>query len=200
MKRDLIKPLGVLIASATLLISMAACTSTTITKTSEITSQASPEESFTWSDEASCSSCHAVEAKSTTNPSLLAAKHQSADIVCIDCHDSANMQTVHQDVISDAVVQIRAKSYPQSLCLNCHLSYSDLMGLTENSKAFIDVNNRAINPHDTHRGKIDCNNCHKVHRGSPLISYCYGCHHTGELTGCTASDCHSNIPSPFTYK
>ena len=66
-------------------------------------------------------------------------------------------------------------------CLSCHGDYPSLARATARLK---------INPHASHLGEEECYQCHKMHRQSAGIKFCYTCHHTGELVKC--SKCHND--------
>jgi hypothetical protein len=46
--------------------------------------------------------------------------------------------------------------------LTCHGSYADLAMLGAELE---DEDGLVVNPHDTHRGEVDCYKCHTVHDG-----------------------------------
>jgi len=72
-------------------------------------------------------------------------------------------------------VPLRELRYPKESSYECHQhgSYEEIVG---------------ANPHASHYGEMDCRLCHKMHKESPLIKGCYGCHHAGTFESC--STCH----------
>jgi hypothetical protein len=108
-------------------------------------------------------------------------KHAALGLKCLDCHNVTTMQEIHKNATSAPPPPIGTTKYTNSLCLTCHGSYAALIELTKNSKAFLTPDGKAINPHNTHEGQVECYNCHQTHQMSPGIIYCYGCHHTGDL-------------------
>ena len=57
------------------------------------------------------------------------------------------------------------KAPAQSTCLACHGSYDKLAKATAKSKP---------NPHDSHMGRVDCSECHSMHKTSRFM--CRDCH------------------------
>jgi hypothetical protein len=139
----------------------------------------------TWSLETDCATCHPDQVNSMTDPALLAFNHALISNKCVGCHDLATLQVSHKDFSSTSSVPY--EQYPQSFCLKCHGSYPVLVALTANSTAFLDPDGKAINPHDTHVGQVECYKCHLIHDVSPGIKYCYSCHHTKTLE---CGECH----------
>lgn len=79
---------------------------------------------------------------------------------CSVCHDTTvdedgNITAVDLDTITD--------------CMDCH-DYDDVKESTKNWD-----DNEKENPHDSHLGEIDCENCHKFH-GEVDTLYCNECH------------------------
>jgi hypothetical protein len=50
-----------------------------------------------------------------------------------------------------------------------------------------DVQN-SVDPHAEGSPQLECNRCHKMHRESPGLDYCFGCHHSGTFAPCDT--CH----------
>ena len=75
----------------------------------------------------------------------------------------------------DYEMPLRELRYPKESSYECHQhgSYEEIVG---------------ANPHASHYGEMDCRLCHKMHKESPLINGCYGCHHEGTFESC--STCH----------
>jgi len=77
-------------------------------------------------------------------------KHTNFGVDCITCHDE----------------EPAAKPVPMAVCLSCHGSYDDLADKNE------DMGEN--NPHASHNGQLECNNCHHVHQ--PSVNFCGQCH------------------------
>ena len=84
---------------------------------------------------------------------LLEEKHKNTGITCEACHKE----------------KPPSQAVPTAVCLSCHGSYSELVEKTK------DVKPR--NPHESHLGDLDCDNCHHVHK--PSVNYCGECHTFG---------------------
>jgi len=145
---------------------------------------------FSSSDTDNCTSCHKKYSESIKNSKTLGGKHAPVIKDCFTCHNKSALETVHKDITTPPGNLIKERKYPNDLCLNCHGSYDQLTEKTKNSTAFMTVDGKAINPHDTHVGKVECYNCHKMHKDRQPIEYCYGCHHTRQLNNC--KDCHGH--------
>jgi fumarate reductase flavoprotein subunit len=57
-------------------------------------------------------------------------------------------------------------------CLSCHVSYAVVAKRTKSLEP---------NPHDSHQGEIECNQCHKGHKADE--NFCKSCHKDGTFTG-----------------
>jgi fumarate reductase flavoprotein subunit len=76
-------------------------------------------------------------------------KHVAARISCAQCH-----------------AQSTATPPPTATCLSCHGgTYAKLAAMTAKD---------APNPHASHRGDVDCAECHHVHKAS--VTLCNQCH------------------------
>ena len=145
---------------------------------------------FSSSDSNSCGGCHQSYVESMKNAKTLVNKHSAIAKDCFTCHKKPSLETAHADTTKTPGKLIRERKYPNDLCLNCHhVSYDQLVEKTKESKAFKTVDGTVINPHDTHVGRVECYNCHKMHKEKQPIEYCYGCHHTRQLNNC--KDCHA---------
>ena len=80
---------------------------------------------------------------------FLADRHKNRGIECSGCHQESPPKQKPQGII----------------CMGCHGDYSKVAEKT--SKL-------TINPHDTHMGELDCNQCHKGHQRS--VNVCNQCH------------------------
>lgn len=134
---------------------------------------------FVWGPNKDCALCHELEARSITRNRLLAYQHVEAGETCGTCHDASNLDLKHKNVIEEKAVRVPVKKYPQAFCFNCHGSYKEIVQLTQDSKVCTDKKGNVANPHDTHLGQADCYHCHRIHRVSSGVRYCYTCHHAG---------------------
>jgi hypothetical protein len=142
-----------------------------------------------------CATCHVTVSysESLQDANLLAYAHAQKGLVCLDCHDQAVLQQVHEGVGTGTTTSKEAK-FPNEFCFGCHLpnehtSYEEII---ERTKEYT-VDDAMINPHDPHAGvegmeQLECSGCHKMHKESALIKGCYGCHHAGTFANC--STCH----------
>jgi len=81
-------------------------------------------------------------------------KHVAAKVTCAQCH-----------------TQTTATPPTTATCLSCHGgSYDKLAAMTAKDEP---------NPHQSHRGEVDCAECHHVHTAS--VTLCNQCH-TFDLT------------------
>jgi len=80
---------------------------------------------------------------------LLVDRHAAKKINCQGCHDANGAP----------------KAVSSDKCLKCHKSYEHVAELTKG---------REVNPHISHEGKVECLQCHKVHKESEL--FCNTCH------------------------
>lgn len=78
-----------------------------------------------------------------------AANGSHASLKCDTCHAGQTMPSAPA----------------QKTCLQCHRSYEALAAKTKGDK---------FNPHDSHMGRIDCTQCHAMHKKSHYI--CHDCH------------------------
>lgn len=141
-----------------------------------------------------CATCHIMDSylESWESSSLLVHDHAEENITCLDCHEPTIEQQVHELVVfvqGDYRDPLKMRKFPDDECLECHEhgSYEDIIQRTANYT----VNGQKVNPHDPHisnENEFKCYHCHKMHRESPGLDYCYGCHHSGELVSC--SECH----------
>jgi hypothetical protein len=115
------------------------------------------------------------------NPDWLGYEHAALGLNCLICHPTTILQESHKNITTMPTPVIGVTKYSNSVCFTCHGSYAALIELTKDSKAFLAPDGTAINPHNTHEGELECYNCHQIHQKSPGVTYCYGCHHTGDL-------------------
>ena len=148
-----------------------------------------------WDPDMDCTTCHVMDSysESLQDANLLAYVHAQEGLVCLDCHELAVLQQVHEGADPDTT-KLKERKFSNEFCFDCHLpnehtSYEEII---ERTKDYT-VDDQKINPHDPHAGleemeKYECRYCHKMHKESPLIKGCYGCHHTGTFKSCSA--CH----------
>ena len=131
-----------------------------------------------FSPDADCATCHAAfYSESMQDATLLAYAHAQKELVCLDCHDAAALQPLHDTGGTDTS-QLKERKYPNEFCFGCHVpnehtSYQEVIERTEDYT----VDNLKINPHDSHLGEVNCRICHKMHRESE--DYCALCHSWG---------------------
>ena len=112
---------------------------------------------------------------SLQDSSLVAFAHAKKGFVCLSCHQPGVLAEVHRNVNS-RVISIKESAFQKEFCLECHVGYANLIELTKDSKAFAAIANEEVNPHNSHKGEVDCYNCHKMHEQAKPIDYCYECH------------------------
>jgi hypothetical protein len=144
--------------------------------------------------------CHIMEpyVASWLDSDFSAHAHGEEEIACLDCHEPTieeQLQEVKAYVTGDYVIPLEERKFSQEWCLRCHehASYADL---AERTKDYT-IDGELQNPHDPHAGvetvshePYNCSNCHKMHRESPGVDFCYECHHEGGFISCQGSDCH----------
>jgi cytochrome c nitrite reductase small subunit len=133
-----------------------------------------------------CGSCHVMAPyyRSWADSDYLAKRHAAASVKCQDCHPQGMGRLLHEVVnnaLGNYTEPLPALRMTKSQCLNCHGDYSLLAAATSQLK---------INPHASHLGEEECQQCHKMHRQSPGLNFCYTCHHTGTLDPC--KKCHTS--------
>ena len=158
--------------------------------TTEVTPTAEVE---VWAPDMDCSACHVMDPffESLQDTNLLAYAPAQEGLECLDCHELAVLEQVHEEAVPGApVAQLRVD---MQFCFDCHVpnehtSYEQVIELT----ADYIIDDQNINPHDPHAGleqpQVECRYCHKMHKESPLIKGCYSCHHAGTFESC--STCH----------
>ena len=150
-----------------------------------------------WEPGMDCAVCHVMESytESLEDANLSAYTHAQEGLVCLDCHELAVLEQVHE-VAKAGVTRLKRRRLPMESCFDCHVpnehtSYEEVM---ERTKDYT-VDGEKINPHDPHAGvegseleQLECYGCHKMHRESPGINYCYSCHHERTFENCSV--CH----------
>jgi len=154
-----------------------------------------------------CATCHimAPYLESWQSSRGFAQAHREAGIKCLDCHQPEIRQQVDEAikyVTRRYEEPLEMRTFTDNFCLRCHGSLAEISKRTEGYKADISLfqghdvqidqlteKDLTINPHASHVSQDGCFNCHKMHRDSPGLQYCFGCHHKGGLVAC--SQCHS---------
>lgn len=151
-----------------------------------------------------CTVCHSMVSyvESLENTSLEAYVHAQEGLDCLDCHDLEATREVHQKAKPSPRIQPRIVKMDQ--CFGCHVdnqhtSYEQVIARTEGYT----IRGETINPHaipvdpanrfDAHNTdmQVECSSCHKMHKPSPGIEYCYHCHHERNFDeGCSGTGCH----------
>jgi hypothetical protein len=136
-----------------------------------------------WDPDIDCAFCHVSYTESMQDATLLANAHAQEGLVCLDCHEEAELEQVHEGAVPDT--PINPRQVGMEFCFGCHVpnehtSYPQIIARTEGYT----VDDEKVNPHDPHgvfaetgQGQFECYGCHKMHKESPGINFCYGCHH-----------------------
>lgn len=123
--------------------------------------------------------CHKVMTpyvESWQGGDMLAATHAKANIKCLDCHEPTISQQLSE--VGKYITGNYKTPLPESnigtkeFCFKCHGTYAEIAEKTEGYSG-------KANPHDSHEGALDCNQCHRVHGQSQLL--CAACHGSLEL-------------------
>jgi formate-dependent nitrite reductase cytochrome c552 subunit len=150
-----------------------------------------------WDPDMDCAYCHVMASytESLQDATLLANAHAQEELVCLDCHEQAVLEQVHEEA-KPGDTRLKGHRFSNEFCFDCHVpnehtSYEEII---ERTKDYT-VDDEKINPHDPHAGvegsdqeQFECYGCHKMHKESSGINYCYGCHMGGALESCDA--CH----------
>jgi hypothetical protein len=141
-----------------------------------------------WRSDMDCAACHAKQAGSMKTAGMLAGVHAGNGVEkCSACHGEEKLKEDHAKVVPGQPFFVKARKFPKDFCLECHGTVEALANRTAESKALTDINGRVVNPHDVpknskHYKTDECHTCHRVHKKKPdMMSYCSGCHHTGEF-------------------
>jgi formate-dependent nitrite reductase cytochrome c552 subunit len=133
---------------------------------------------------------------SLQDANLSAYAHAQEELVCLDCHEPAVLEQVHEGAPDPNITELKERRFPNEFCLDCHVpnehtSYEEIIERTEDYT----VNDEKVNPHDPHadleemdQDQFECRYCHKIHKESRGINYCYTCHHEGTFENCNV--CH----------
>ncbi|RPI59032.1 MAG: hypothetical protein EHM56_00110 [Chloroflexi bacterium] len=158
-----------------------------------------------------CTVCHlmAPYVESMENTSREAYAHAQEGLKCLDCHELEAITQVHQQ--AKPTERIRPRSVTMDQCFFCHTdnehtSYEQVIARTEgytirgealNPHAITEDPANPADPHSSGEGQVECSNCHKMHKASPGVEYCYHCHHERNFDeGCTGTGCHESGGEP----
>ncbi len=147
-----------------------------------------------------CGLCHMMDPylESWESSDWLARTHAEEDIACLDCHEATIQQQVQElylTVTNQYSVPLRERQFPMEMCVECHEDGSYEASLTAagqevNPHNTIDLANSNA-PHESGQGRVECYNCHKMHRPSKELEYCYSvCHHERNWESCDSLGCH----------
>ena len=130
---------------------------------------------FIFDPDMDCTTCHVMTSyvESLQDATLLAYVHAQEGLACLDCHELAVLEQIHEGADPDTT-ELKERKFPMEFCFACHTSYPALIELT---KDYIAPAGENINPHDTHEGELECYTCHKMHKKTWELTYCYNCHH-----------------------
>jgi hypothetical protein len=155
-----------------------------------------------WAPDMDCTTCHSMEpyVQSLEDSNLLAYAHAQEGLECEDCHEEAVLQEVHEAAKPNPLaLGLLQRKFSDDLCLDCHIAneHTSYEEIAERTKDYT-VDGEKVNPHDPHasvegaeQGQFECYYCHKMHKRSPGIDYCYNaCHHEGNFKNCSTSGCH----------
>lgn len=108
-----------------------------------------------------------VQSYLSGDESLLVTKHKDLGLTCVDCH------TV---TAADGTTKVVADAGTREACLACHTDWDAIVASTADMAGTVTVYNKTgvYNPHDNHRGDVNCGECHKMHESSRLL--CVECH------------------------
>ncbi|MDD6120904.1 MAG: cytochrome c3 family protein [Selenomonadaceae bacterium] len=122
-----------------------------------------------------CSPCHVMDPYvqgyhgQAAEGKVLAQTHAEAGVNCIDCHDNGIEDKVQETVwyVTDDFDDPPLKrDFGNEMCLKCHKDLDAIVAKT-------DMGN-GVNPHNSHLGDLNCEDCHKMHNKSEAA--CMKCH------------------------
>lgn len=148
--------------------------------------------------------CHMMEpyVVSWNGSDSMAHAHGQEGVTCLHCHEPTIQEQIQElaiYVLGDYQLPLPERRFEMAWCLRCHEhdSYRSIADRTQDyavSGILVNPHERTVDfdnlldPHSTGRGEVECQECHKAHRESPGIEYCYGCHHCRQFTSCV--ECH----------
>jgi cytochrome c nitrite reductase small subunit len=148
-----------------------------------------------WAPDMDCAVCHSMASyvESLEDSNLLAYAHAQERLECEDCHEQDAIRQKHEEIVPGQ--RMMPLKVEDEFCFDCHVNneHTSYDQIIERTKDYT-VDGQLVNPHDPHAGaegvveQSNCRECHQMHEESPLIKYCYGCHHSGTLESC--STCH----------
>lgn len=158
------------------------------------TTSGSATQTIAWSPEADCSTCHAAQdCKGNQPETTIGAIHEKQGVACVDCHETAEMEKVHEEHGDSGrtPTKLMYSEVSETSCLQseCHVSKDALAEKTANVTSIADKNGLVVNPHNlpasktpgTGHDSIDCLDCHTVHEDSNIAesakATCLECHH-----------------------
>jgi cytochrome c nitrite reductase small subunit len=144
-----------------------------------------------WYPDMDCAFCHVSYTESMQDATLLAYGHAQEELVCLDCHELAELEQVHEEA-KVGTTEVKPLEISNEFCFGCHVpnehtSYEEIIKRTEDYT----VGDQKINPHVSEGGEIECSSCHSMHKESPTGSSkdaCLLCHGSfDELISATAN-------------
>ena len=99
---------------------------------------------------------------------VLAQKHAEAGIACIDCHENGiadKAMETYWYITDDFEVPTLKRDFGNEMCTKCH-KVDEIIAKTDKGNG--------INPHNSHLGDLNCEDCHKMHDRSEAA--CMKCH------------------------
>ena len=130
--------------------------------------------------------------------------HAEVDITCLECHEPTIEQQIGEVITfisGDYPPRLQQRKFENEWCFRCHEHESreavaalttdfvyDGVNVNPHTQS-VDLDNPE-DPHGSGDHELDCWRCHIMHRDSPGIDYCFGCHHTYELISCSTVSCH----------
>jgi cytochrome c nitrite reductase small subunit len=148
-----------------------------------------------WEPDMDCVTCHVMASytESLQDANLSAYTHAQEGLACLDCHEQAVLEQVHAEA-QPGTPRLKVLRFSSEFCFDCHVpnEHTSYEEVVERTKDYT-VDGEEINPHDPHvgveeTGQYECYLCHRMHKESPLINGCYGCHHEETFENC--SGCH----------
>lgn len=104
---------------------------------------------------------------SDSKSNMLAHDHAKAEVECHGCHqDSLTTKAMEgvKYVTGNFEDPMKTRKFSKDMCLKCH----------DYKKVIAKTNFKESNPHQSHNGQLECNQCHKMHESSTV--YCAKCH------------------------
>jgi len=123
-----------------------------------------------------CGLCHIIKPyyESWNTGMLLDNTHAQAQIECLDCHHRTIPEKAMEGmnfIIGNYTLPLEGPPGDRAMCLACHAEDGEGSSWDEIKAA---TNFEQSNPHDSHNGEQNCNECHSIHDTSEV--YCAQCH------------------------